>query len=222
LGFNIKYLSSLRKIYGGTAMNDKGVDEVLQFIGQKGPVLYRARNMIQLVFVAVLMAGGSLLAMYFFGSTINLHCERDGMGTINCTQDQNWLGLVEGAQKPIAGLQRAVIQENYDDDGSTYRVALRTAQGVVPLSGAYTSGYEDKAELASRINAFLNDPAETTLDVSTGVPIAGVLFSVSLVFVGPVMALVIILRRGKPFGRQEISQPYAQAAEPARKDDFWD
>ncbi len=203
-------------------MNDKGVDEVLQFIGQKGPALYRAGNMIQSVFVAILMAGGSLLAMYFFGSTVNLNCERDSTGAVNCTRDQNWLGLLEGSTKPVPGLQRAVIQENYDDDGSTYRVALRSEQGDIPLSAAYTSGYEDKADLASQINTFLSDPAQTTLEVSTGIPIAGVLFSVSLLFVGPVMALVIILRRGKPFGRQEISQPYAQSAEPARKDDFWD
>jgi len=202
-------------------MNDKGVDEVLQFIGQKGPVLYRARNMIQSIFVALIMIGGSLLVMYLFGATVTLHCERDAMG-INCTRDQNWLGLLEGSTKPVPGLQRAVIQENYDDGESTYRVALQTAQGVVPLTAAYSSGYDDKAELASQVNAFINDPELKMLDVSTGVPIAGVLLSVSLLFVGPVMAVVVILRRGKPFGRQEISQPYKQASEPERKDDFWD
>ena len=64
-------------------------------------------------------------------------------------------------------VETAQVTDSCDSDGCTYRVELLTDYGIEPLTYAYSSGFEEKAQVANRVNAFL-DSGQPELVLRTG------------------------------------------------------
>ena len=106
------------------------------------------------------------------------------------------LGLVTLREDAIRDLERARVRERCERDQGTeectYRVELSTGQGRVPLKFAQTSEdlYSVEAEkMAGRINRFLRDEREQTLEVRTGLHwvTEGVIGGLVFIFIGLVL-----------------------------------
>jgi hypothetical protein len=57
---------------------------------------------------------------------------------------------------PLDRIRRAVVQSMNSSDGTTYRVALLTDDGDLPLTDAYSSGQSNKKRISDTINRALN------------------------------------------------------------------
>ncbi len=150
-----------------------------------------------------------LAVFWFLGAQTTLTCERPEPRTGACTLvSANALGLNARSQTVrLNEIQRAELQVSEDSDGDdTYRVALRTETGAVPLTGYYSSGSNDKRQIVDRINAFLDDGGARTLTVTQDDRLFASLFGGifacvgGLVMVGGLLAPLGLLRRGV-FGR---------------------
>jgi hypothetical protein len=69
---------------------------------------------------------------------------------------------------PFDRIRRAVVQSMSSSDGTTYRVALLTEDGDLPVTDAYSSGERNKKRISETINRALNleqaDPQEAMDD----------------------------------------------------------
>lgn len=204
--------------------NLKG-EQVIRFLGRRGPQINRVRNLIRSLFLGFVFMAASVFSLMLFGATTSLHCERVETNYINCSREQSWFGLYTREQPPVNDLSGADIQMmvDDDDDSRTYRVVLKASGGEVPLTTAYSSGYEKKAELASDVNDFVADPTRQILDVDSGTPWIGILVSGLMMAGGISMLAVGLLRGGRPFGRRQLAEPFAgYVQEENGKKDFWD
>jgi len=204
--------------------NQKG-EQVIRFLGSKGPHISRISNLVRSVFMGLVFMGASVFSLILFGATTSLYCERVEASYINCRREQSWFGIYTRDQPPVNDLTGADIQMNVDDDDDshTYRVVLKTSGGVIPLTMAYSSGYEKKAELASDINDFVADPTRQILDVDSGIPWIGMLVG-GIMFIGGISMIVVgVFRGGRPFGRRQFAEPFRKFVEEgSTKEDFWD
>lgn len=160
------------------------------------------------LFGGVFLAVG-LAVMWFMGAQTTLVCERPEPRAGTCTLTQiNVFGRVNRSESlRLTEIERADVQVSEDDDGDdTYRVVLRTERGTVPFTDYYSSGRNDKREIADRLNAFLEDGAARELEVSQDdrlfASIFGGVFSCAggLVALGGLLSPLGALRRGL-FGR---------------------
>lgn len=116
----------------------------------------------------------------------------------------NWLGL-EKSKTLISGLQQAIEETKADKDENgkisyRYGVLLQTIEGNVPFTEYYFGNeynYEERQELISQINAFIENPSQTSLTVQqddrltgfVGLCISGFFFFLSLL----IMALCPVI-----------------------------
>lgn len=113
-----------------------------------------------LVFVGV---GSTLL---WITGQVQFNCERLEPQQVSCKlQKRNWFAYPLRSES-IAQLQGARVHETDSDDGSTYKVILQTTQGEIPFTNYGSSGYTEKAEIADRINRFIQDQSQTQLSLS--------------------------------------------------------
>jgi hypothetical protein len=129
-------------------------------------LVLRSYPTLQIVFGLVFAITG-LVITYFFGRSIDIHCQKVGPRQINCLLTQKLLGYQELGQRSVLGVQKADVAESQDSDGnSTYRVVLVTGAGKAGVTTFYSSGYSAKNKLAQRINNFIQDERQTALDAT--------------------------------------------------------
>lgn len=138
------------------------------------------------------VACGSLF-VFVFGQSYTLDCVRLETRQFQCTRHARWLNLVPLGSRDIDGLSGAHVTESCDSDGCTYRVDLDTAEGPVALTEYYTSGYDDKVVIASRINSFVVDTGVETLSIKADAGLFGTIFPFIFVLVGLVIAVAGIV-----------------------------
>lgn len=141
--------------------------------------------------VSVLM--GLAFTVFGFGFLLiaahrtEVTCSRVEPQVVNCNLQASWLGWFPQTPRVVSNVQQAVVSDNCDSDGCTYRVELLTPAGVVPLTNAYSSGYEDKQQSASQVNGYLagatGEPLQFTSDLGMGwfvlIPIVFVLIGLA-------------------------------------------
>ena len=112
--------------------------------------------------------GLGLLFFFLIGQTSILRCARVENNQVDCTLTTTWMKLRTLRERQIEQLQAAQVETDCDDDGCTYRVLIATTGYELPLSEAYTSDEGEHRALAKKINDFLKDPNQRSLEVETG------------------------------------------------------
>ena len=125
-----------------------------------------------------------LIFFLVFGQSYTLRCSRPEPSQVSCVRERRWLRSVATGSERVDGLSQAWVGESCDEDGCTYRVELATAQGEMPFTGYYSSGYDEKAVVASEINTFLADPRIPELEVRSDAGLFGFLLPAIFIVVG--------------------------------------
>lgn len=128
----------------------------------------RQRYGLMRLILGVFFVLGGLGAFYLFGQVHTLTCERT-QGRQNCHMDISWMGVLPLQSANIPPLQSAWVRESScDTEGCVYQVILRTTGGDIPFWIGPSSGTQSKEEMAQKIEAFLKDSSQPTLEVKTG------------------------------------------------------
>ncbi len=136
-----------------------------------------------LVFIAV--AGGMF---WLFAREATLSCKRLEVDQIQCQLEQTWLGRVV-KQTTVNNPQQAIVQSQHSSKGgTTYRMALVSAQGTLPLTDFYSSD-AGADSLAAQFNQFQRDPAAESVTLKQ--PASAFVFIFLLIFWG--FGLLMIL-----------------------------
>jgi hypothetical protein len=108
-----------------------------------------------------------LAITFFFGRSVDIHCEKLEPGLVNCQLREKLLGFTPLGERSVLHVQQAEVDSSKDSDGnSTYNVVFVTPKGRVSLLNFYSSGYTSKANLVQRVNGFIQGAGERSLDVS--------------------------------------------------------
>jgi len=157
-----------------------------QYFSNKGPSI---GGVIGFPIIAISFFGMGLLFFFLIGQISTLGCEREADQQVNCTLSTSWMNLYPLSERSVPNLQGAQVEPDCSDDGCTYRVLLTTSRTSVPMNDLYTSDERGLSALAERINAYLDDPSQRSLEVENG---GGFLIIFPLVFmtVGGVFAFL--------------------------------
>lgn len=88
------------------------------------------------------------------GFTSKTTCEHIEPEQVECTISRTIYSIIPVGSVTANRVSQAWVDRNCDED-CTYRVVLTSADGDVPVTDMYSSGYEDKRQLADEINAYL-------------------------------------------------------------------
>jgi hypothetical protein len=124
----------------------------------------RLRSLFFMLIFGLIFALAGLAAFWFFGRSAEVACTRLEVREVRCEIKETLLGMVIRRNTAL-NPQKAIVEVDEDSDGDTYRVALVTAQGVVPLTQHYSSdGAFTRTE--TELNKFLSNPAAKTVSLS--------------------------------------------------------
>ncbi len=143
-----------------------------------------------LMLLSVIFVGVGLVLTYFMGMVTSLDCSRQ-LALAPCNLHTTWMGLLDLRDRPLSHVYSAHVEEDCSDD-CTYRVAIDTDQGSLPLDSAYTSDYADRVGKVDAINTYLADPTQLTFSVQDGGGL-WLLFPLVFVALGLWMGLAPIL-----------------------------
>jgi hypothetical protein len=123
------------------------------------------------------------------GRESTLTCKRLEATQIQCQLQQIFLGRVV-RQITLDNPQQAIVQSSHSSKGgTTYRMALVTAQGAVPLTDFYSSD-SNADDLAAQFNQFHHN--STAKAILLDQPASGFMFIMFAIFCA--FALLMILR----------------------------
>jgi hypothetical protein len=160
-----------------------------------------------------------LAVFWTFGRAATLTCIRLEAAEVRCEIKQTLLGLAV-RRVEAANPRQAIIQESEDSEGdTTYRVALVTAGGTVPLTEHYASG--SVRDLTAQINQFLSAPGARALALDQPPAVWIYLFPFCFTGFGVLMLLTIrfdtytfdlgrgtlFIQREKLLGTQRQTEP---------------
>jgi len=137
------------------------------------------------------------MAALTIGQHSLLTCDRLEPKQVECELKTKSFLAERTMRIPVGHLQQAEVEVNRDGDGDTYRAALITQSGRVPLTDVYSAGiginHRGKVE---QINAFLQNPEQMTLTVREDYRWFGYLFGGIFVIAGGV---IIFMSLTTPF-----------------------
>lgn len=142
------------------------------------------------ILFGLLFIGFAGYAFWAMARETVLTCTRLEANEMHCQITQMWLGQIV-KQVTVSNPQQAIVQTQHSSKGgTTYRMALVTAQGKVPLTDFYSS---DTAadRLADQFNQFQSDPAAKTVSIDQ--PSSGFVFIFLLIFFGLSMIMILTI-----------------------------
>ncbi len=146
----------------------------------------------------LLFIGVGLLCGVLVGKLGLLTCQRSASGGQCQFSTRGFIGPASVMTFAVEDLQGAEVQVSEDSDGgSTYRVAFQVQGKWIPLSKVYSSGWSGKESAVQNINAFIQNPRQTELNVRQDdrlfAAIFGGVFSLAgllvIVFIGQIVTL---------------------------------
>ncbi len=116
----------------------------------------------------IIIAVFALVFLLVGGQSSRLSCKHArGTGLTNCIRQKKLLWIFPMGTNAIDGVSGAQLAESSTAEGdAVYRVELITSRGIVPLSSVYTSGYSSKQDVVDQVNAFVQNTALSTLEVT--------------------------------------------------------
>jgi hypothetical protein len=160
---------------------------------QFGGILYAKTRRLRTVIFGLLFALMGVAFLFIFGQRIDLVCRRQERQAVTCEKAQSFLGIIPWKKERFTGITGAYVDENCSDS-CKYRVVFTTARGVVPLTGAYTSGYNAKAQMVSQIDGFFTYD-ESRLVLQDGPSVVGVAAPGLFILVGVLISVSGIARK---------------------------
>ncbi len=124
----------------------------------------RFRSLIAMLIFGLIFAAIGLGVFWLAGRYTTLECTRLEAREVRCEIKQTVLGLPVRRVEAL-NPREAIVEVSEDSDGDTYRVALVTARGTVPLTEFYSSDVPT-AKLTQQINEFLSDTTVRSLSLS--------------------------------------------------------
>lgn len=119
------------------------------------------------VFLGLLFGLIGLVITFFFARSVDVHCDKIEPGRVDCRLAEKLLGFQPIGGRMVKDVQKAEVAQSQDSEGNlSYRVIFLTATGRVPLTVFYSSDYTAKADLAQRINTFIQDASARSLDAA--------------------------------------------------------
>ena len=119
-----------------------------------------------------------MLPAVFLTESVTLSCDRQATPEPACQLKISRIIAPENRLIPLNTIRQADIEVSGSSDGDTYRTVLLVDQSAleqvtpsaispdrpvqIPLSMAYSSGYQSHLDTANQINTFLQDPNQTT------------------------------------------------------------
>ncbi len=147
------------------------------------PWLNRSSLFNPFLFGMVLAAAG-IFFLLLAGQVAVLTCTRLGPAQIECTMQRSWLGLglLPSATVRVHELEEVRVAETCPNR-CAHRVEVRGSDGWLPLTPFHGTGAGPKEVVAGQIEAFLADPAASSLRVQDGAGWA-ILVTVLVIVVG--------------------------------------
>ncbi len=119
--------------------------------------------------------------IWFLGREATLTCKRLEADQVQCQIQQIWFSHVV-QQVTVNNPQKAIVQTQHSSKGGTsYRMALVTEQGTIPMTDVYSSD-ADAAGLAAEFNQFVASPSSTSISLDQ--PASGFVFIFLVMFGG--------------------------------------
>ncbi len=141
--------------------------------------------------MGVAFLGFAALAVLILGSQSTLTCIRSDR---TCSLEKKSLLKTSSLDIPMEQLQGAQLITVTDSEGSdTYKVALNTTGGSIPLTGYSSSGYNSRRRIVEKINAFLTDASQQRLEVKQDSRI--LLYIIGAIFAGIGLLLILLISR---------------------------
>jgi hypothetical protein len=135
--------------------------------------------------IAMLIAGN---VFWTTGRETTLNCRRLEVDQVQCQLQQIFLSRVV-SQTTVDNPQQAIVQTSHSSKGGTsYRMALFTAKGTIPLTDFYSSD-TDADDLAAQFNQFAHNSAAKSVFLDQ--PASGFIFIFLVIFIG--FGLMMIL-----------------------------
>lgn len=118
------------------------------------------------IFAGMIFVLLGLFGLLFLGEKVTLDCYRSQN---ICQLATFHFSGTETKPIPLKDLQGAKIQQTVNQKKKRityiYRVMLSTAKGYIPLTESFTSGKEQPYKIARKINQFINNPQQKTLNI---------------------------------------------------------
>jgi hypothetical protein len=128
-------------------------------------LVLRGYPIMQIVFGLIFGLSG-LLPTFFFARSVDLHCDKLEDSLVNCQVDEKLMGYLSLGVRQIPHVTEATVDSSTDSDGdTTYKVIFITTEKTVSLTGYSSSGYNSKADLAARVNRFIQNSGQRSLDL---------------------------------------------------------
>ncbi len=176
------------------------------------------------------VVAGFCVAYFVFPNFVALRCDR---AHNFCSLEQSNLFRSQVNEIDLQGMTAARLETIYPDNsqdtsGISYKIWIVTRQGSIPFT-PYSIGSlaTDQAEIVSSINAYLTDPAASTLDVVQDERLLFYLLSAGLICFG-VLPLCFVrtttcrldkvenmffLKGGGVWGFRKVSRPLSDLVE---------
>lgn len=149
-------------------------------------------------FVGLIIAFIGLAFFFFMGLKTTVSCDRISSQQVDCQVLTSLGRQIFSMEREIHQVIQANVGANCEQD-CTYRVDLKTAQGIEPLTISYTNGLTHNASAAEKINRFIqNSSAQDLVFTLNGKDNIGLFAVLPFVFTGA--GLVILF---SSFAHQE-------------------
>jgi hypothetical protein len=135
----------------------------------------------------------------FMASKTSMTCTRVNANSGTCIWKEEKLLENNTREIAVANIVGAEVDEDYDEDGTTYCVYLKLKDGDMKFTGMYSSGSGAKYETAQKINQFVSNKEMKTLYVEQDdrwmiYIIGGIFFVVGLgMFFGGLFSVISFL-----------------------------
>ncbi|MDX1523120.1 MAG: hypothetical protein R3264_15950 [Anaerolineae bacterium] len=132
-----------------------------------------------------------LIGLTFFwttGQSSTITCTRLETTHVDCRIERAFLGIIPSEEVTVSRVTGTELTTTCEDNSCTYAVDLLTdGEAVAVLTGLATSDLESVEAEKERLDEFLNNPAETSLEFNSGPAWLGMLISIPFIVVGGVI-----------------------------------
>jgi len=119
----------------------------------------------QIIFGLIFALSG-IAVLYFFGRSVDVVCQKTSTNRVTCELTEKLIGIVPIGQRTVVDIRSAEVEEHRDSDGDyTFQVVFVTVDGRKSLTSYTSSGYRDKADVADRLNAFIQGGRQNQLEL---------------------------------------------------------
>jgi len=144
--------------------------------------------------IGILFFGSSVIFLLTFDNYSTLHCVRTSQNQGTCTLMRYSPTKTETLDFTLSDLISARVKRQVGwFEEESFVIMLSTTKGEISINQNSSGSYSEHTRIAEKINVFLADPSQTSLDVKQSSRLLMVFFSVFICLVG--MGNLLLSRR---------------------------